>query len=88
MSTDHEDVYSDLSESQIDELINALPHSYAHLGNTSLHPNRVAWRQIRGGELAGHSFAKARIAALDGDQECRRMMVQMALIYLKNRLSS
>ena len=62
-----------------DALIRGLPELYAEL-----RPRHV-WREFRD-ETGCRAYDHVRHEALAGDKECKKLMTQFALIYLKSRL--
>lgn len=82
MQEAHDPVCSDLSEAQVDKLIETLPQSWHALCTN----NAEAWNKLRR-QAKGGTYYMTRIRALQGDIKCRRIMVTFALICVKNRLT-
>ena len=82
MPNAHGSVRADLSEAQVDKLIETLPQSWHALCTN----NAEAWNKLRL-QAKGESYYTTRTRALQGDIKCRRIMVTFALICLKNRLT-
>lgn len=82
MQEAHYSVRADLSEEQVDELIEAMPQSWHALCTN----NAEAWNKLRL-QAKGGTYHMTRVRALQGDIKCRRIMVTFALICLKNRLT-
>ena len=82
MQEAHDPVCPDLSEEQVDELIEAMPQHWYTLGIN----NAEAWNKLRV-QAQGETYATTRKQALQGDIKCRRIMVTFALICVKGRLT-